>query len=197
MIINLVVFLFPLWGDEISPEGGFRPSGKEGYASHKGVVFNSIEGFQSGNYNTLIITDGGNAIPHSWGNTSQYLSRFAQYFYENNADGQTYFFQSWPYIIDGDVSDWREKIDLYLPRWHQVTNTVNGYITPSYENGNLYYIPKHERLSEQASKVKLLPAGLALAKVYDNYKKGITPENGRDFVNELFKNTRLFNKFRY
>jgi hypothetical protein len=151
------------------------------------VVYNSAEGFASGDYSTLIITDGGNAIPHMWGNTSQYLSRFANAFYASNHHSQTLLLQSWPFIKDGNLSEWREKIDDYLPRWNKVVNTVNGHISASTDHESLYYIPEDEQLAQAANRLKLIPAAHALSRVYDQYQQDNLPAGGRAFISEMFK----------
>ncbi len=179
-------FLFPLWGDQHSKDG-FIPSGNAGYASHNGVVYNSPEGLSSGEYNTLIITDGGNAIPHMWGNSSQYVSRFADYLHDHNANAQSYFLQSWPFIDNENLIEWRQQIDAQLPRWNKVINTVNGDNTPSIDSDSLYFIAPEDTLATDAKRIKLIPAGLALARLYDQYQTGNLPPNGRDFISEAFK----------
>ncbi len=179
-------FLFALWGDELSPDG-FRASDKPLYAQHNGTVFKQAQGLSAAENTTLIITDGSNAIPHLWGNTSQYLTRFIKHLYQQNNQAQSYFLQSWPYIKQGNLEHWREQISALLPRWQKVISTVNGDISTSVNPHSIYFIPEHEKLGPEVNKVKLIPAGLALAKVYDNYQQGNLPDDGRPFISEMFK----------
>lgn len=180
-------YLFSLWGDELSPGEGFVPSGEPLVASHGGTAYNHPEGLSSGNFNTLIIADSSNAISHKWGNTSQYLSRFANYLHQITESGQTYLLQNWPYVSNENIADWRQSIDDLLPRWKRVVNTVNGAHSASANQDSLYFVAPSDVLSAEAKRVKLIPAALALAYVYDQYAAGNLPPNGREFLSEMFK----------
>ncbi len=175
-------FLFGQWGDVLNySTGEFEPG------DGTPLAYNDAEGFPSGEYDTLILTDNWDTIPHGWGNTSQYLARFADYFYDNNNAGQTYFFQNWPSLQNENLADWRAQIDHDLSTWQQVMDTVNGYQAASEVSDSLFYIPADEQLNAAALRVKMIPAGLALARVYDEYQMGNLPPEGRSFIAELFK----------
>ena len=175
-------FLFAQWGDVLNFD-------TELFEAGDGTLmdFNSPDGLASGQFDTLILTDNWDTIPGGWGNTSQYLSRFADYMYDNNQTGQTYFYQNWPSLRDEDLAGWRAQIDTDFPVWQQVLDTANGDLIPSDVLDSLFYIPENERLNDNAKRIKMIPAGLALARLYDEYQQGNMPPNGRMFISEAFK----------
>lgn len=175
-------FLFAQWGDVLNLE-------TESFEPGNGALlaYNSPDGFPSGQYDTLILTDNWDTIPGGWGNTSQYLARFSNYMFSQNPNSQTYFYQNWPSLRDENLSAWRAQIDTDWPTWQQVADTVNGDADVSTVSDSLFYIPEDERLSAQAKRVKMIPAGLALARLYDEYQRGNLPPNGRSFISEAFK----------
>ncbi len=184
-------YLFAHWGDMIE-------AGNENFVTNplgvsqlgigeNGTLYNDELGLNSGRFNHLIISDNWETIPSQWGNTSQYLSRFANYLHQHNPQGQTYLYQNWPEINNADAAAWRLRLDQDAGTWQQIITTVNGETTASADLGSIFYVSEPDSLHPQAKRVKMIPAAFALARLYDAYQANQKPPLGRNFIPEAFK----------
>ncbi|AWB66000.1 hypothetical protein C2869_05905 [Saccharobesus litoralis] len=185
--------LYQNWGDDFNGEiGDFAYVGQQQLRHRLGSInYNDERALNSRDYATLIIADNWNHIRSGWGHLSRYTARFAEYLYQQNPQGKTYLMQTWPFVLNGDLTTWRQQLATNTPRWQQVADTVNGVIEPSSEPGT-FYLPSVDSLTPEARGVGVIPAGLALATLYDRYQAGQRPPQGREFISEVFKYPDFF-----
>ncbi|WP_232824827.1 thrombospondin type 3 repeat-containing protein [Algibacillus agarilyticus] len=185
--------LFHSWGDNYNPAvDDFTYVGDAPLRHRQGSTpYRDFNGLSSGNFDSLIIADNWDHIRSGWGHISRYTARFANYQHQANPGGKTYLMQTWPFVQNQDLSAWRQKITDNTDRWQQVADTVNGVIASSDRPG-AFYIPEQDRVSETVDDVTIIPAGLALAALYDAYQINDLPPNGREFLSEVFKYPDFF-----
>jgi hypothetical protein len=115
------------------------------------------------NFNTLVITE---AIPLDnhlmWNNTPLYGYNFCKMAEDINANTQCYIYETWHCIKSGtpegcnfdtgSTVDWRLRLDTYLSKWESIADSI--------------------RLRGMDNEVFVIPAGQAMAALYDSISEG-------------------------
>ncbi|QDA36221.1 hypothetical protein E4191_19060 (plasmid) [Paracoccus liaowanqingii] len=120
----------------------------------------SRKALATGDYDAVIMTE---AIPLDshlkWSGTVQNALRFANLAYSANPDVQTYIYETW-HGFDfhkGNLRDWRAGLDSFGPKWESILDGVN------------------EALPADAKPMLMIPAGQAMANLYDAIAAGQVP----------------------
>jgi hypothetical protein len=132
------------------------------------AFFDSVSGLASGKFNTLVLTE---SVPRSigrWGieETYQYADSFLTYAYQFNPNLKVYIYEVWHCLLSGtptacdydtDANPWRQRLTDDLPMWQSVADTLNKRFSPE-------------------QKIEIIPAGQALARLYDSIQAGVIPD---------------------
>jgi|GEM_PF-163521 len=123
----------------------------------------------SGAYDSVIITE---ALPLDehirWNNSQGYAERYYDLARSANPDTRFYIYETW-HNISGDGAAWRAQIDADLPKWEGIAD----YINSNAPNG--------------AIPAMIVPAGQAMAKLYDAIQAGQVP--GVTSIRAVFEDT--------
>lgn len=138
----------------------------ESYHPHSVAFYHPEYGLPSGKYTVLVLTE---SVPRHQGNSDEshdYMRRFLEYALSYNPDIQVYIYEVWHCIKSGtptacaydlDSSDWRQRLDDDLNMWESFVARLNEQVKP-------------------ANPVCLIPAGQALAHLYDAIEAGQVPQ---------------------
>ncbi|TVQ89904.1 MAG: hypothetical protein EA397_13150 [Deltaproteobacteria bacterium] len=129
----------------------------------------------SGIYDVLVITE---AVPldnHlTWSDTEIYAGHFYELAIESNPGSRVYLYETWHCLNsgtptgcdwdDGDDVPWRARLDSDHERWQGIVDDVNAL--------------------SSGPEMRLIPAGQAMAELYDRIEAGEIPELSD--IQELF-----------
>lgn len=136
--------------------------------------YDEAEGLPTGEFDLLVLTE---AVPR-YGDlineTYEYADSLARYALQFNPDTKIYLYEDWHCIKSGtptgcdydiDANPWRQRLDDDLPMWESVVDTLNSRLSPT-------------------NQVCMIPAGQALAQLYDSIAVGAVP--GITSIDDLF-----------
>lgn len=129
----------------------------------------------NGSFNKLIVTEAVPLTNHiTWSECHLYADKFYVYASNYKPDITMYIYETWHCLYTGtadgcpydpdDADLWRARLTRDLPKWEGIMNAVNG---------------KHS-----LKNVKLIPAGQAMAALYDKIMEGKVP--GITSINQIF-----------
>ncbi len=141
------------------------------------AYFDPVNGLASGQYDKLILTEGVPRYWHEWSSTKthQYVDSFYLYATQYRPDIQVYIYELWHCLDSGtptgcdddvDSNPWRQRLSDDLPLWESFVDTLN-----------VRHQPTHP--------AKLIPAGQALARLYDEIEAGNL--NGISRIRDVFE----------
>jgi hypothetical protein len=136
--------------------------------------YDENEGLPTGEFDLLVLTE---AVPR-YGDlineTYQYADSLARYALQYNPGTKIYLYEDWHCIKSGtptgcdydvDANPWRQRLEDDLPMWESVVDTLNSRLSPT-------------------NQVCMIPAGQALAQLYDSIAVGSVP--GLTSIDDLF-----------
>lgn len=120
----------------------------------------------SGAYGAVVITEAIALRDHiEYNDTNGYALRWYELAVSANPKAQVYLYETWHDRNGGDAH-WRKRLDEDLPLWEGIVDGVNGARKPGTPD------------------MLIVPAGQALAKLYDEIAAGRVPDLGA--MGELF-----------
>jgi len=141
---------------------------------HYYAFFDETEGLPTGEFDLLVLTESVPRYGELINETYQYADSLARYALQYNPDTKIYLYEDWHCIRSGtptgcdydvDANPWRERLDDDLPMWESVVDTLNSRLSPT-------------------NQVCMIPAGQALAQLYDSIAVGSVP--GITSIDDLF-----------
>ena len=149
----------------------------EEFGAYSANVFDALA---TGTIDVFVMTEG---VPISqtaiWWEPAKYAADFYNTAMQYNDQTQVYMYETWPDIRSGsgvDVPDddldyipWRDRLDQEFVVWQQVVDEVNAQRQPG------------------QPEMKIIPAGQAMAKMYDAIEAGQVP--GITDISQLFIDT--------
>lgn len=142
--------------------------------SAKGEGLDSRVALPTGDFNVVILTEALPLTNHlDWSRTAEYAANFYDLAIESNPETQVYLQETWHSLDSGtgiavahdkhgDIA-WRDRLDQDLALWQGIVDDVNA---------------------DPSRHMKLLPAGQAMAQLYDLIEAGKAP--GLDHISDLF-----------
>lgn len=128
--------------------------------------YDTNHGLPTGSFDVLVLTESVPRFLTIIDDTYQYADSFYVYANSYNPYIKIYIYEVWHCIYSGtpnpcsyDVpsAGWRQRLTDDLPMWQSVVDTLNNRFSPS-------------------TPVCLIPAGQALAALYDSIQSGVVPD---------------------
>jgi Ca2+-binding RTX toxin-like protein len=147
----------------------------ENGASAQGVNARAV--LPSGNYDVVVMTEAVPLLNHlTWSDTTTYVRNYYDLAVASNPDARVYVYETWHSLNSGtgvpvqwddeDHIPWRQRLDNDIDRWQGIVDDVNAGLAPG------------------QPEVMLIPAGQAMALLYDRIEAGQVP--GVSSINQFF-----------
>ena len=124
----------------------------------------------SGKYDVLVMTEAVPLQSHiDWSNPVTNALNFVNLARSANPQVQSYFYETWHGFdfFNGDLKAWRASLDTFKPKWEGIVDQVNA------------------ALPAGTKPMLLIPAGQAMARLYDAIQAGQVP--GVTSIRDFFK----------